>query len=76
VSGLHQSLLHCVGQSESPDAAVLPEARASVLPAIEPGGPMEAWILDDPRFPEQGIRLGWRGSIVGSSANGPTAKPR
>jgi len=54
VSGQHQSLLHFVGQSEWSDAAVLAEARAYVLPAIERGGPIEAWILDDTSFPKQG----------------------
>jgi SRSO17 transposase len=54
VSGQHQSLLHFVGQSEWSDAAVLAEVRAHVLPAIERGGPIEAWIIDDTSFPKQG----------------------
>ena len=54
VSGQHQSLLHFVGQSEWSDAAVLAEARAWALPAIERHGPIEAWILDDTSFPKQG----------------------
>ena len=54
VSGQHQSLLHFVGQSEWSDAAVLAAARAYVLPAIERGGPIEAWIIDDTSFPKQG----------------------
>jgi len=54
VSGQHQSLLHFVGQSEWSDAAVLAEARAYVLPAMEGHGPIEAWILDDTSFPKQG----------------------
>jgi SRSO17 transposase len=54
VSGQHQSLLHFVGQSEWSDAAVLAEVRAYVLPAIERGGPIEAWIIDDTSFPKQG----------------------
>jgi SRSO17 transposase len=56
VSRQHQSLLHLVGQSEGSDAAVLAAARAYVLPAIERGGPIEAWILDDTSFPKQGRR--------------------
>jgi SRSO17 transposase len=54
VSGQHQSLLHFVGQSEWSDAAVLAAVRAYVLPAIERGGPIEAWIIDDTTFPKQG----------------------
>ena len=54
VSGQHQSLLHFVGQSEWSDAAVLAEVRAYVLPAIERGGPIEAWIIGDTSFPKQG----------------------
>jgi SRSO17 transposase len=42
VSGQHQSLLHFVGQSDWPDEAVLAEARAYVLPAMERRGPIEA----------------------------------
>jgi len=54
VSGQHQSLLHFVGQSEWSDAAVLAELRALVLPAVERGGPIEAWIIDDTSLPKQG----------------------
>ena len=54
VSGQHQSLLHFVGQSEWSDATVLAAVRAYVLPAIERGGPIEAWIIDDTSFPKQG----------------------
>ena len=43
-----------VGQSEWSDEAVLAEARACVLPAMERHGPIEAWILDDTSFPKQG----------------------
>lgn len=53
-SGQHQSLLHFVGQSEWSDAAVLAQVRATVLPAMERHGPIEAWILDDTSFPKQG----------------------
>ncbi len=54
VSGQHQSLLHFVGQSEWCDEAVLAEARAYILPAMERHGPIEAWIIDDASFPKQG----------------------
>jgi len=46
-SAVHQSLLHFVGQSRWSDDAVLAKVRELVLPAIESGGPIEAWIVDD-----------------------------
>jgi SRSO17 transposase len=33
---------------------VLGKVRETVLPAIEKGGPIEAWIIDDTSFPKQG----------------------
>jgi SRSO17 transposase len=54
VSGQHQSLLHFVGQPEWCDEALLAEARAYVVPAMERHGPIEAWIIDDTSFPKQG----------------------
>jgi SRSO17 transposase len=54
VSGQHQSLLHFVGKSDWSDAAVLAEARAYVLPAMQRRGPIEAWIIDDTGFSKQG----------------------
>jgi len=47
----HQSLLHFVGESRWVDADVLTKVREVVLPAIERGGAIEAWIVDDTGFP-------------------------
>jgi SRSO17 transposase len=54
VAAQHQSLLHFVGQSAWSDEAVLTKVRALTLPAMERGGPVEAWILDDTSFPKKG----------------------
>ncbi len=54
VAAQHQSLLHFVGQSAWSDEAVLAKVRALTLPALERGGPVEAWILDDTSFPKKG----------------------
>jgi SRSO17 transposase len=50
----HQSLLHFVGNACWSDEEVLAKVREMVLPAIEKGGPIEAWIIDDTSFPKQG----------------------
>jgi len=50
----HQSLLHFVGESRWVDADVLTKVREVVLPAIERGGAIEAWIVDDTGFPKKG----------------------
>jgi SRSO17 transposase len=50
----HQSLLHFVGIAPWSDEKVLTKIREMVLPAIEKGGPIEAWIIDDTAFPKQG----------------------
>jgi SRSO17 transposase len=50
----HQSLLHFVGNATWSDEKVLGKVRETVLPAIEKGGPIEAWIIDDTSFPKQG----------------------
>jgi SRSO17 transposase len=50
----HQSLLHFVGEAAWSDEKVLAKVRELVLPAIERGGPIEAWIIDDTAFPKQG----------------------
>ena len=54
VAAQHQSLLHFVGNAPWSDERVLAKVRALVLPAIEAGGPIEAWIVDDTSFPKKG----------------------
>jgi SRSO17 transposase len=50
----HQSLRHFVGQGAWSDERVLAKVRELVLPQIERGGPIEAWIIDDTSFPKKG----------------------
>jgi SRSO17 transposase len=50
----HQSLLHFVGESPWSDDVILSKIRAMVQPAIERGGAIEAWIIDDTGFPKKG----------------------
>jgi SRSO17 transposase len=50
----HQSLLHFVGNACWSDEEVLAKVREMVLPAMEKGGPIEAWIIDDTSFPKKG----------------------
>ena len=54
VAAKHQSLLHFVGNAPWSDAAILAKVGELVLPAIERGGPVEAWIIDDTGFPKKG----------------------
>lgn len=54
VSAEHQSLLHFVGQSPWSAEALLAAVRASVLPALEHQGAVEAWIVDDTGFAKKG----------------------
>lgn len=54
VAAQHQSLLHFIGQSPWSDEAVLAKVGAMVTPAIESGGPIKAWIIDDTSFPKKG----------------------
>jgi SRSO17 transposase len=53
-SAQHQKLLHFVGVAPWSDEKVLAKVREMVLPRIERGGPIEAWIIDDTSFPKQG----------------------
>src|SRR4030095_13529144 len=50
----HQSLLHFVGESRWLDDDLLTKVREMVQPAIERGGAIEAWIVDDTSFPKKG----------------------
>jgi SRSO17 transposase len=50
----HQSLLHFVGESGWVDNDLLTKVREMVLPAIERGGAIEAWIVDDTGLPKKG----------------------
>jgi SRSO17 transposase len=50
----HQSLLHFVGESPWSDDVILSKIRTMVQPAIERGGAIEAWIIDDTGFPKKG----------------------
>src|SRR3981081_2898317 len=54
VSAQHQSLLHFVANAPWSDEAVLGTVRELVQPAIERGGPIEAWLIDDTGFPKKG----------------------
>ena len=54
VAAQHQSLLHFVGNAPWSDERVLAKVRELVLPSIERGGPIEAWIIDDTGFPKKG----------------------
>src|SRR5215831_18110114 len=56
VAAKHQSLLHFVGNAAWSDTAMLAKVGELVLPAIERGGPIEAWIIDDMGFAKKGRR--------------------
>ena len=47
VSVQHQRLLHFVGEADWSDARVLMKVRQLVVPVIEDGEPIKAWIIDD-----------------------------
>jgi len=50
----HQSLLHFVGVASWSDEKVLAKVREMVLPSMTRHGPIEAWLIDDTAFPNQG----------------------
>ena len=54
VAAQHQSLLHFVGNAPWSDERLLLKVRELVQPAMERGGPIEAWIVDDTGFPKKG----------------------
>ena len=49
-----QSLLHFVAHSPWSDDRVLAKVRDLILPSLERGGPIKAWIVDDTGFPKKG----------------------
>jgi SRSO17 transposase len=54
VQATHQSLHHLVAKADWSDEAMLTAVRSQVLPAIEPHGAINAWIVDDTGFPKKG----------------------
>jgi hypothetical protein len=82
----HQSLLHFVGVAAWPDEKVLAKVREMVLPAMQQGGPIEAWIIDDTAFPKQGkhsvggtpsiLRAAWQASQLSGGGVAVDCKPR
>jgi SRSO17 transposase len=54
VAAKHQSLLHFVGNAPWSDTAMLAKVSELVLPTIERGGPVDAWIIDDTGVPKKG----------------------
>lgn len=54
VQAAHQSLHHFVAKADWSDETVLAAVRTRVLPEIERGGPIRAWIVDDTGFPKKG----------------------
>jgi len=54
VAAQHQSLLHFVANAPWSDERMLARVRELVVPVIEGGGPIEAWIIDDTGFPKKG----------------------
>ena len=60
----HQSLLHFVGQAAWSDDKVLSKVVEMVLPELDRHGPIEAWIIDDTGFSEEGQTFGRCGTAV------------
>jgi SRSO17 transposase len=54
VGALHQAMHHLVANAPWSDEALLAAVRDWALPAIEAGGPIRAWIVDDTGFPKKG----------------------
>jgi SRSO17 transposase len=54
VLAMHESLHHFVAQSPWSDADMLRQVRNYVLPAMQKGGPVTAWIVDETSFVKKG----------------------
>ena len=54
VQAAHQSLHHFVAKAEWSDEALLAAVRAHVVPVIEQGGPIRAWMVDDTGVAKKG----------------------
>lgn len=75
VAAKHQSLLHFVGQATWSDEALMAKVREQVLTVIERHGPIQAWIVDDTRFPKKGVtRSVLRGNTAVRSASRTIAR--
>lgn len=54
VGAMHQAMHHFVANAPWSEEAVLAAVRGWALPAIEAGGSIRAWIVDDTGFPKKG----------------------
>ena len=63
-AGAHQSLLHFVGQSAWSDEAMLAKVRDLAAPAFAAQGGVEAWIVDDTGFHQEGFAFGRGGASI------------
>jgi SRSO17 transposase len=50
----HQSLFHCVGQSQRSDEVVIESVRDYVLPVLRERSPIQALVIDDTGLPKKG----------------------
>jgi SRSO17 transposase len=64
VSVQHQRLLHFVGEADWSDARVLMKVRQLVVPVIEDGEPIKAWIIDDTSSQERPAFGGGASSVL------------
>ena len=66
VGSKHQSLHHFVAKAPWDEAGLLSAVRTFVLPKIEKGAPIRAWIIDDTGIPKKGkhsapiLRRAWQ----------------
>ena len=74
VQATHQLLHHMVAKADRSNQAVLAAVRSQMLPKITQAGAVNAWIIDDTKFPKKArTRSAWRGSIAVSLASRTTA---